>query len=229
MAGRVATSRVDDLYRQLRSNILSGRHLPGSRLNSVDLCEVYGISSGVLREALPRLAGEGLITFEPQRGYRVTEVSVDDLRQLTEARVLVETKTLRQSIECGDVEFEANVVAAHHTLARCEPLSVTGSVREEWLDAHSRFHQALLAGSPNLRLQIIANSLRDSTEVYRCWAGRFGDEPDRDVAGEHRRILQAVVDRDADLAVAELTAHLERTTRVLIRAQVTLAHAGEGS
>jgi DNA-binding GntR family transcriptional regulator len=221
----VNTSRVDELYRQLRSSILSGRHLPGSRLSSAALCKDYAISSGVLREALPRLAGEGLVTFEPQRGYRVAEVSAEDLRQLTEARILIEAEALRQSIQHGDLQFEANLVAAHHTLARSEPLSTDGKVREEWIDAHSAFHKALLAGSPNLRLQYIANSLRDSTEVYRCWSGRLGDEPERDVPGEHLRIFQATVARDSDRAVEELTSHIEHTTDVLLRVQTQRASA----
>ncbi len=99
--------------------------------------------------------------------------------------------------------------AAHHTLSRIEPIESTGSISEEWLAAHSAFHHALLAGSPNLRLQAIAGSLRDATEVYRCWSTKIGDGPRRDVAAEHRRILEATVTRDGDRAVAELTAHIE--------------------
>jgi DNA-binding GntR family transcriptional regulator len=64
---------------------------------------------------------------------------------------------------------------------------------------------------------MIASQLRDATEVYRCWAGPLGDEPDRDVAGEHRRVMEATVERDADLAVAELTAHYEHTRDILLR------------
>ncbi|WP_200833498.1 GntR family transcriptional regulator [Arthrobacter sp. SLBN-100] len=220
---------MDELYRQLRNDILSGRHLPGTRLSSATLCEDYGVSSGVLREALARLAGESLAMFEPQRGYRVAEVSVDDLRQLTETRILIEAKTLRQSIQHGDLQFEANLAAAHHTLARSEPLSADGTVSEKWLDAHSNFHRALLAGSPNLRLQSIASSLRDSTEVYRCWSGRLGDEPERDVPAEHLRIFEATMTRDVERAVSELTCHIEHTTEVLLRVGAQSTTSGKGS
>jgi DNA-binding GntR family transcriptional regulator len=218
-------SRVEEIYHRVRTDILSGRHEPGSRLLTAALCERYAISSGMLREVLPRLAGEGLVVSEPQRGFRVTQVSVDDLRQLTEARVLVESVTLRQSIEHGDVGFESDLVAAHHTLARTAVLDESGAINDSWLTAHAAFHQRLLAGSPNLRLRAIADSLRDATEVYRCWSGLLGDEPHRDIAGEHRRILEATLAREADLAVTELTEHIEHTTRVLLR----LATARAGS
>jgi DNA-binding GntR family transcriptional regulator len=210
-------SRADEIYRLVRTDILSGRHEPGSRLLTTSLCERYAISSGMLREVLPRLAGEGLVVAEPQRGFRVAEVSESDLRQLTEARVLIESVTLRQSIEHGGVQFEANLVAAHHTLARSAMVDDTGAVDDGWLTAHAAFHHNLLAGSPNLRLRAIADSLRDATEVYRCWSSQLGDEPDRDVPAEHHRIMTATLARDADLATAELTEHIEHTTRVLLR------------
>lgn len=212
-----ATTRVEDVYRRLRTDILSGRHRPGARLVTEALCQRYDTSSGVLREVLPRLAGEGLVIAEPQRGVRVIEVSLHDLRQLTEARVLVESTALRQAIEHGDLGWESSVLAAHHTLAGSPTFDDTGAIRDEWLRAHANFHHALLAGCPNVRLQMIASQLRDATEVYRCWAGPLGDEPDRDVAGEHRRVMEATVERDADLAVVELTAHYEHTRDILLR------------
>ncbi|OYD70993.1 GntR family transcriptional regulator [Rhodococcus sp. OK302] len=216
------STRVDDAYRSLRRDILSGRHLPGAKLLSASLREEYDISSGVLREVLPRLAGEGLVVSEPQRGFRVIQVSVSDLRQLTEARVLVETAALRQAIERGDLQWETRVVAAHHTLAGSTPRDDAGNLSDEWLLAHSNFHEALLSGSPNQRLQRIASQLRDTTELYRCWSNRLGDEPDRDIEGEHRRIFEAAIAREADCAASLLTEHYEHTTQIMIRLSESL-------
>jgi DNA-binding GntR family transcriptional regulator len=212
-------SRVDETYHRLRTDILSGRHAPGSKLLSSSLCEQYDISSGLLREVLPRLVGEGLAISEPQRGFRVTPVSEDDLRQLTEARAMIESVVLRQSMEHGDVKFEADLIAAHHTLMRATGVDASGSVVDEWVFAHRSFHHALLAGSRNLRLQSMAGSLRDGAEVYRCWATQFGDEPGRDVAAEHTRILNAVLAYDVELAVSELVEHINHTMVVLLRAR----------
>lgn len=184
------------------------------------LQERYGASSGLLREVLPRLVAEGLAIAEPQRGYWVISVSPEDLRHLTEARVLIETTVLRQSIQQGDLAWESRVLAAHHTLASTPVLSADrSSVNEDWLEAHARFHSDLLAGASNLRLRRLADSLRDITEVYRCWSARFGRPGERGsaaVAAEHKSILDATLARDENLAVAELTVHIERTTKQLL-------------
>ena len=89
----------------------------------------------------------------------------------------------------------------------------------------SAFHLALLAGSANVRLQAIASALRDATEVHRCWSTKIGDGRARDVAAEHRRILEATVARDGDRAVAELTLHIEHSARILIQGQNCTASA----
>ncbi|WP_345412260.1 GntR family transcriptional regulator [Pseudonocardia xishanensis] len=212
-----ATTRVDEIYRRLRTDILSGRHQPGARLLSATLCQDYGISSGVLREILPRLAGEGLVVSEPQRGFRVARISVEDLQHLTEARVLVESTALRAAIEHGDLQWESTLVAAHHTLAGSRSMDDDGAIQDDWMRAHWNFHHCLLSACPNRRLLQIADQFRDATEMYRCWSGPLGDEPDRDVAGEHRGILEATVGRDAELAVRLLTEHYEHTLRIMSR------------
>lgn len=213
-------TRVSSVYALLRRDILNGRFPPGSRLAAAVLQERYGASSGLLREVLPRLVAEGLAVAKPQRGYWVISVSPEDLRHLTEARVLIETTVLRQSIQYGGIAWESSALAAHHTLANTPAVADDGSgVSGDWLEAHARFHSELLAGAPNLRLRNLADSLRDVTEVYRCWSARFAVRGERSVdaiAAEHKSLLDATLARDANLAAAELTVHIERTTKYLI-------------
>jgi DNA-binding GntR family transcriptional regulator len=213
-------TRVASVHARLRRDILSGKLLPGSRLAAAILQERYGASSGLLREVLPRLVAEGLAVAKPQRGYWVISVSPEDLRHLTEARVLIETTVLRQSIQDGDIAWESRALAAHHTLASTAVVAADRSgVNQDWLDAHARFHAELLSGAANLRLRSIADSLRDITEVYRIWSGRFsapGERGPDTVAAEHKSILEATLARDANLAAAELTLHIERTTKQLL-------------
>jgi DNA-binding GntR family transcriptional regulator len=213
-------TRVASVHALLRRDILSGRLAPGSRLAAAILQERYGASSGLLREVLPRLVAEGLAVAKPQRGYWVISVSPEDLRHLTEARVLIETTVLRQSIQDGDIAWESRALAAHHTLANTAVVAADRSgVNEAWVDAHAQFHAELLAGAANLRLRGIADSLRDITEVYRIWSGRFSEPGERSadtVAAEHKSLLEATLARDANLAAAELTLHIERTTKQLL-------------
>jgi DNA-binding GntR family transcriptional regulator len=213
---RSGTTRVDEVYADIRRDILNGQYPPGSRLGTIALEQRYKVSSGLLREILPRLVAEGLAVAKPQRGFWVIEVSREDLRHLTETRVILETIALRQAIQEGDLGWESAVLASHHTLASLVSRRADGSVNSEWLEAHAQFHRTLLAGAPNLRLRQLAESLRDVTEVYRCWSRGLGVPVQRDIAAEHRAIMEATLARDANLAVAELTLHIEKTTKQLL-------------
>jgi len=211
-----STTRVEDVYQRLRADILNGRHEPGSRLRVEALKEEYGASSGVLREALPRLVGQGLATFAPQQGFRVVEVSTATLRDLTAARVVIETHVVRESLTHGTIEWESDVLAAHHNLARTPFVDENGAINERWLSAHARFHQALLDGCPNQHLRQVATQLREAAEVYRCWARRPTEHSDRDTAAEHRIICERALERDVPGTVEALRNHIELTTELLL-------------
>lgn len=205
------------MYRRLRSEILTGRLPAGARLPFAELSKRYDASTGVLREALPRLVEQGLVVSKPQIGFRVVSASPEDLRHLTEARVVIETLALKQSIEQGDLAWESEVLAAHHTMRRLPILTEDQEINEAWLEAHAAFHSTLLQACPNTRLTKIADLLRDSAEIYRCWSAQYGQEHDRDVAGEHQRILDAALRRDAAEATTALSEHIELTTEILLQ------------
>ena len=223
-------TRSERIYAQLRSDILTGRLLPGQRLPFAELGSRYGTSVGVLREALTRLVEQGLVLSEPQLGFRVTPVSEHDLRDLTITRIDIETLCLRYAIEQGDLAWESRVVAAFHTLDRTPEHASHGSsaVNEDWAIAHAAFHAAILEGCPTRRLREIAASLRDASELYRRWSRHLGSEDNRDIAGEHRALRDAVLARDVEVATAALTAHIRYTTQALIESapdELTSAHA----
>lgn len=212
-------TRGDEAYARVRADILSGRLRPGERLPFARMTEQYGLSAGVLREALPRLVEQGLVVSKPQLGFEVVAVSVRDLEHLTQARVAIETLVLRLSMEHGDVAWESRALAAHHMLSRTPIEGEAGDpIAESWRVAHAEYHAALVDACPNPRLRSIANSLRDAGELYRCWSKglRDGVWDERDVAAEHRRILEAALAHDVGTAVAELAQHIERTTTELI-------------
>lgn len=219
-----SSTRAERVYLALRKDILAGRQPPGSRLPFADLCVRYDASMGVVREALSRLTAEGLVQAEPQLGFRTTPISTADLQHLTEARCAIESLVLREALEHGGVRWESDVLAAHYRLEKTEQMAADDPdrVSEEWADAHAAYHLALLSGCPNPRLLAIARSLRDSAELYRRWSVPLGHE-DRDIAGEHKGILDAILARDADAAVALLTEHIQHTTRVLLRDQTATA------
>jgi DNA-binding GntR family transcriptional regulator len=213
-----AVTRTERVFSALRGDILGGVFAPGQRLPFADLRERYSCSAGVAREALLRLSEQGLALAEPQQGFRVTEVSVTDLADLTEARIEIETLVLSLAIKADGVAWESQVLAAHHRLERTPQQDPSHAKRfsEEWAAAHAAFHDSLLAACPNVRLRSIAGSLRDSAELYRRWSLPIGHDDDRDVAGEHKALLGAALEGNWRRASGVLTEHIRRTTRVLL-------------
>ena len=212
-----APTQAERVYAELRADILAGRQRPGARLQFASLTARYEASTGVAREALTRLAAEGLVESEPQYGFRVVPLSVADLNHLTDARAAIETLVIGQAVEHGGLGWESEVLAAHHRLERTPQMDAGDPDRlsDDWTAAHAAYHHALLAGCPNPRLLAIAESLRDAAELYRRWSVPLA-HADRDIAGEHRTILHAVLAHDADAATAALAAHIQATTNVLL-------------
>jgi DNA-binding GntR family transcriptional regulator len=209
-------TRTAEVYEALRAELLNGLLTPGQRLKLIELAERFDVSQSVVRESLTRLAEQGLVTTTPQRGFRVRELSIPDISSLTEARVLIESMSLRLAVERGDVRWETQVVATHHMLERTPVARGDGSFNEAWPLAHQEFHRALLAGCGNPRLEAVANSLRDSAELYRRWYWVLADDHQRDLAGEHRQLRDLALARSAEPAIATLTEHIDRAPRQLI-------------
>lgn len=211
---------TEDVHDRLRADVLGGVYAPGSKLKFAMLCERYGASVSVVREALTRLAEQGLVEAEPNVGFHVRTLSVADLLDLTATRIDLETLALRYSIERGDTEWETQLVAAHHRLERTPMLTDDAPVRisDEWERAHTIFHDALLEGCGSPWLLSVAYTLRGAAEFYRRWSQVH--EPGRDVAAEHRAITAASLDRDAAEATRLLAAHYQHTADIVEHALV---------
>jgi len=216
-----ANTRTEEVYDSLRCDLLNGRIAPGEKLKLVELATRFAVSQSVVREALTRLTEQSLVIATPQRGFRVRELSVRDIAELTEARIQIESITLQMAIERGDMRWETDVLTTHHILERTAVADAEGLFNEQWPVHHRDFHRALLAGCNNIRLEGVATALRDSAELYRRWYWVLTDDHQRDIAAEHRQLKDLALARDADAAIALLRTHIERAPQQLI------AYAGE--
>jgi len=219
---RTAT-RADALLDALRDDIVNGHVAPGSRLGYADLREQYGASSGVVREVLQRLTEQGLVTSIPQVGARVMTLSRTELTELTEARVAIERAAIAVAAERGDLEWETEVVAAHHVLVRT-PFTTSDALTSAWLPAHAVFHRTVLEGSGNRYLVESAARLRTLAEVYRAWAHLTAVEDNRDIEDEHRQIMESVLARDASSAMDAIERHIRLTTELLLAGRESSGH-----
>jgi DNA-binding GntR family transcriptional regulator len=201
---------------RVRADILGGRHEPGAKLRLEDLRAEFGVSWSPLREALSRLVAEGLIQTEGQRGYRIAPVSKAALAEVLRLRLMLESMALRESIEKGDDAWEAEVLSAHHRLAKLEDSRWEEASAQDWERWHRTFHDALISACQSPILLQFCAQLHDLNDRYRrlfLSAHKF----DRDVAAEHRALVQATLARDAAKACKLLERHIERTGTNLLR------------
>lgn len=201
------------IYAWLRRDILRGVFRPGEKLRIDALCERYEIGATPLREALNRLSAEELVNREEQRGFRVAPVSLSDLAELTKTCCWISGLALRESIKNGDADWEEAVVLAAHRLSRVPREGAEGyaSFNPEWEERHRAFHLALIGACGSRWLIDFYAMLMDRNTRYRYLAFAHGSEP-RDVAAEHQAIVDAVLARNADRAIAAANAHLRKTT-----------------
>lgn len=189
----------------LRTAILDGRLGPGQRVNQEEWAARAGVSPIPLREALGALAGEGLVTYRPRRGYAVTELDLAGLEEIYRLRRLLETDALRRGVPRV---APADVVALHAEADACARAFGRGDVAGQ-LAANRRFHDRLHALADSPPLSRLIDLLWDSTEAYRALYYALegeGEQADR----AHRAILGAVEARDVERAVTLQNAHRER-------------------
>lgn len=206
-----------DVYAQLRVEIFDRRFAPGERLKPIELGKRFGVSISVMREALGLLAAQNLVRIERNRGFHVTTLSEPVLNDLTVARKINEGAALRLAVERGGVSWESEVLAAHHRMAS-QPMYLPDDPttrNNDWAVAHIAFHYKLIEACGNQVLLDICLRLSDAAELYRAWSGSNGDAR-RDVAAEHKALLDAALAHEAERAVALFEAHVDRTAEILL-------------
>jgi GntR family carbon starvation induced transcriptional regulator len=214
-------------YRELRRALVRGDYAPGARLRIEELARRFDVSSSPLREALNRLSGQGLVRVLENRGFRVAPLTAEGVSDLARVRLLVECEALRDSITHGSDAWEAQAVAAGHALALAERRlgNEARALNDDWSARHRRFHLSLYAACTSPLLLEVADVLFDNAERYRRWAARYRQAPRRK-HDEHQQLLNAVVARDADKAVALLRTHITRTEQLVATALHGSAGAG---
>ncbi|MBA4789591.1 MAG: FCD domain-containing protein [Rhizobiales bacterium] len=214
-AERGSRTRSAGVYEELRHDIVGCRWKPGARLRFEELKAHYEVGLSPLREALMKLASDGLVQLEEHKGFRVSPVSRAGLLDITNMRKELESMAIRLSIANGDDRWEAGIVAALHELAKRRKIGADGLVDDEWEARHHAFHDALTAASGSEWLQRFRSQLYDQADRYRRVAIHYLHAP-RDDLVEHREIADAVLARDAEAAVFLARRHLERTCQILL-------------
>jgi len=216
--GDRSSTMASALAETIRTDIIRGRLAPGQRLKVQELARHYEAGMIPVREALSRLTTSGFVYARDRRGFFVKEVSVEELRDLTRVRLIVEPVALRDSIEHGDIAWEERVLSAHHRMSR---LKIHADPEEhelnlEWEAAHDDFHKQLMSACTSPWLLQFTDTLRDQTTRYRHISVASRQTHTRDVRAEHVAIMEACLARKADLAVGLICEHMNVTTSIAL-------------
>jgi len=201
---------TEALHERIRQDIILGALQPASKLKLEKLSKSYGTSINTLRESLSRLAADGLVVAEGQKGFTVLPVSIEDLREITEMRQLLECHALRQSFANADLDWEAELVGAYHKLSKVEALveaepEVYG---DAWERYNQEFHEALIANCRSRWLKLFHKAMYDHSQRYRMLSLKTKPFPRSQSANEHAQILEAALARDVDRAERVLADHI---------------------
>ncbi len=217
-SGPIST-QASSVYDRLHEDILTGDLKPGQKLRLKNLIEKYDTGNSPLREALNRLSANGMVVREENRGFRVPPAQEKELAELTKTRCWLEETGLRESIAHGDAEWEERIVLAFHWLTRAASKEKsTGAAQytiREWENHHREFHIALISACGSDILLKYCAELHQLTFRYRNLAEVVEYRGMHELK-EHRELQEAVLNRDADLAVKLLKKHYEVTSEILI-------------
>ena len=195
----------------LRDLILRGVLAPGQRLNEVELAAALGISRAPLREGMQRLTSEGLLTVVGQRGAFVRTISRDELRELYEVRIALETHAARVAAERADPALLADL----NTLLDETETKLAGSESggyPEDLD----FHERLVRLPGNSRLVDATVTVHQQIQLARLRSGQVRERA-RDALVEHRQIMQRLLQGDGNGAARLMKRHLESSLASAVR------------
>ncbi len=190
------------MLRELRRAIMARELKPGDRVGQGEVAERLGVSRVPVREALKVLEAEGQVTYRPHRGFTVTELSLAELEELYLMRRLLESEAVRRAMPGMD---EALLGKLWKLLEETERVCAAGNLLGV-MEMDREFHLALFERSRLPRLIQSIRLLWQNSEPYRSVF--LNDPASRSRARrEHRAIVRACEERDAEGAVSALDVH----------------------
>lgn len=202
MPTKARSTRVDNAYERLKTEILNGQLPPGFQAPEPDIATRLGMSRTPVREALIRLEADGLVGLVPRRGAKVLPISLQDICEIYE--ILSALEALAAGTACGK--------ASDETLAQIEDVLTSADAAlerqdiEAWAIADDRFHRLIAKASGNLRLEAEIEGFLD--QVYRANTVllRLNKAPASNAA-DHRKMLEAIREGDTDSAAETARVH----------------------
>ncbi|MCK7550003.1 GntR family transcriptional regulator [Marinobacter goseongensis] len=208
-------TRADEAFDCLQTAIVKGDLAPGEKIGEVELCSRFNLTRGPLREALGRLESRGLLVRRPHAGVKVVSVSTDELMELYRIREVMEGLAARQAAE----RMTDDEITALHTTLDAHEAMIEQAHGQAYYQAEGDydFHHRIATGSRNAKLaQMLLGDLYYMVRMYRYRLSTASGRPHM-ALGEHRRIVEAIAQRDGELAEFLMKRHINAARRNIER------------
>ncbi|AIZ32390.1 GntR family transcriptional regulator [Pseudomonas parafulva] len=205
----------EHVFRRIQAAIVKGDIAPGSKISEPELARTYGISRGPLREAIHRLEGQRLLVRIPHVGARVVSLNPAELVELYEIRESLEGMACRLAAERMSVEQIDELRRVLDTHERDAAFQAgLGYYQQE---GDFDFHYRIIQGSGNQTLvKMLCGELYQLVRMYRIQFSATPNRP-RHAFAEHHRILDAIAERDGELAELLMRRHIAASKRNIER------------
>lgn len=194
---------AEHLYRRLTAAIMQGELAPGAKISEPALARQYGVSRGPLREALHRLQERKLITRSANQGARIVKPSAEALGELFVVREALEGMAARLAATRAT---EPEIAALHRVIAQDVAAEEEAQPASEQRDQDFHFLIAQASGNPML-IELLCSELYPLLRLYRGQQPTKMPRSNRALV-EHRRILAAIEDHDAEIAELQMRRHI---------------------
>lgn len=212
----MAETLTERTYKNIKQELIAGGLKPGEQLVSRDLAGRYGVSLAPVREAIGRLAAEGMIDHVPGSGSFVRTMTKQDLYELFVLREALESCAAAEAAlnaHPAEIEEFGYLSDKFETMAAKVTDTPSQELMDEWLDAEERFHGLLFEATKNSLLQRVANMYRSQIQVFEVQRSRpmiLTPELAQSTAIGHREIAEALRQRDGESASARMLQHIRQ-------------------
>jgi len=199
----INTTLADKIYQVLKKGVIYQEYQPGTRLVDQEIADQLGVSRTPVREAVNRLAAEGLVSVISRRGVFVTELSEKDIKEIYEVREALEVLAMRLGVSLitdRDIATLQEISSQYHS----------AMLEDDYLacyDLDRQFHDQLIGISGNSLLAEMYKALSGKIQISRWKHCRDRERTEKSLH-EHRLILQALQNRDAGEAILRLREHI---------------------
>ncbi len=208
------------IHDELLGRILRRELEPGERISPPEIAAALGVSVTPVRDAVNQMAAEGLVTVKPRRGTVVSPISIRDIEELYEIRLMIEPEAADAAAARAT---PAEIAHVQDLAARLEAAPSAGAGRVDDLETYlqeiatdAELHAAVVRAAHNARLDALYDGLRTHVLIARAVFPRlYRGQPHR--RGEHQRVVDAIAAHDGGAARDAMAAHLKQALADTLR------------